>query len=118
MSGPTQQQAEPPHADATRRPQEQALLEPREERRSERPFWHEVLAPYAEPDLGRSLLDLATSVVPYLGLMVAMYFALGVSYLLVLATAIPASAATAWAPEIRFSARTRSSPIKPGRASW
>jgi omega-6 fatty acid desaturase (delta-12 desaturase) len=37
------------------------------------------------------MLDLATSVVPYLVLSVAMYFALGVSYLLVLAIAIPAS---------------------------
>jgi omega-6 fatty acid desaturase (delta-12 desaturase) len=41
--------------------------------------------------LGRSLLDLATSVVPYLGLSVVMYLALGVSYLVVLAIAIPAS---------------------------
>ena len=56
---------------------------------SERPFWREDLAPYAKPHLGRSLQDLATSVVPYLGLSVAMYLALGVSYLLVLALAIP-----------------------------
>jgi omega-6 fatty acid desaturase (delta-12 desaturase) len=54
-------------------------------------FWRETLAPYARPRLSRSLLDLATSVVPYLALSVAMYFALGVSYLLVLAIAIPAS---------------------------
>jgi omega-6 fatty acid desaturase (delta-12 desaturase) len=58
---------------------------------SERPFWREDLAPYARPHLGRSLLDLATSVVPYLALSVAMYLALKVSYLLVLAIAIPAS---------------------------
>jgi omega-6 fatty acid desaturase (delta-12 desaturase) len=58
--------------------------------RSTRPFWKEGLAPYARPDLGRSLLDLATSVVPYLGLSVLMYLALDVSYLLVLALAIPA----------------------------
>jgi omega-6 fatty acid desaturase (delta-12 desaturase) len=50
-----------------------------------------VLAPYAQPRLGRSWLDLATSVLPYLGLTVAMYFALGISYLLVLAIAVPAS---------------------------
>ncbi len=60
-------------------------------RRSERPFWREDLDPYAEPDLGRSLLDLGTSVVPYLALSVAMYFALKVSYLLVLAIAIAAA---------------------------
>ncbi len=54
-------------------------------------FWRDTLAPYARPHLGRSLFDLATSVVPYLGLSVAMYYALGVSYLLSLAIAIPAS---------------------------
>jgi omega-6 fatty acid desaturase (delta-12 desaturase) len=91
LSGSSQQQAEMPRADTSRRAEEQAVIEPRQERRSERPFWQEALAPYAQPHLGRSLLDLATSVVPYLGLLVAMYFALGVSYLLVIAIAIPAS---------------------------
>jgi omega-6 fatty acid desaturase (delta-12 desaturase) len=52
-------------------------------------YWREALAPYAQPHLGRSLLDLATSVLPYLALSVAMYFALSVSYLLVLVIAIP-----------------------------
>jgi omega-6 fatty acid desaturase (delta-12 desaturase) len=59
--------------------------------RSEKPFWQEALAPYARPRLGRSLVDLATSVVPYLALSAAMYWALSVSYLLVLAISIPAS---------------------------
>ncbi len=54
-------------------------------------FWREALAPYAQPHLVRSFLDLATSVVPYLGLSAAMYYALNVSYLLTLAIAIPAS---------------------------
>jgi acyl-lipid omega-6 desaturase (Delta-12 desaturase) len=54
-------------------------------------FWRETLAPYAKPHLGRSLLDLATAVVPYLALSVAMYAALKVSYLLVLVIAIPAA---------------------------
>ncbi|MEA2310018.1 MAG: hypothetical protein QOI65_2304, partial [Thermoleophilaceae bacterium] len=53
--------------------------------------WKETLAPYARPRLGRSLLDLATSVVPYLALSVAMYFALDVSVLLALGLAIPAA---------------------------
>ena len=53
--------------------------------------WREVLRPYAQPHIGRSLLDIATSVVPYLGLSAAMYFALDVSYLLVLALAVPAA---------------------------
>jgi len=60
-------------------------------RSPERPFWREALDPYAEPRLGRSLVDLGTSVVPYLALSAAMYLALGVSYLLVLALAIPAA---------------------------
>jgi omega-6 fatty acid desaturase (delta-12 desaturase) len=54
-------------------------------------FWRDTLAPYAKPHLGRSLLDLATSVVPYLALSVLMYMSLEVSYLLTLAIAIPAS---------------------------
>ena len=35
---------------------------------SKGPFWREDLAPYAQPRLTRSLLDVATSVVPYLAL--------------------------------------------------
>jgi len=54
-------------------------------------FWRQTLAPYARPHIGRSLLDLATSVVPYLALSVLMYLSLGVSYLLVLLIAIPAA---------------------------
>ena len=57
----------------------------------QRPDWADALDPYAEPHLGRSLLDIATSVVPYLALMVVMYQLLDVSYWLVLAVAIPAS---------------------------
>ena len=54
-------------------------------------FWRDALAPYARPRIGRSLLDIGTSVMPYLALSVAMYFTLGVSYLLVLAIAVPAA---------------------------
>jgi omega-6 fatty acid desaturase (delta-12 desaturase) len=57
----------------------------------ERPFWQEDLALYAQPHLGRSLRELASSVLPYLGLSVAMYLSLKVSYLLTLAIAIPTS---------------------------
>ena len=52
-------------------------------------FWLQTLAPYTRPRLGRSLLDLATSVLPYLALSVLMYLSLDVSYLLTLALAIP-----------------------------
>ena len=53
--------------------------------------YRDIVAPYARPHLGRSLLDIATSVFPYLALSVAMYLALDVSYLLTLAIGIPAS---------------------------
>jgi acyl-lipid omega-6 desaturase (Delta-12 desaturase) len=58
---------------------------------SKGPFWQEALAPYAQPRLGRSLLDVATSVVPYLVLSALIYLTLGVSVLLTLALAIPAA---------------------------
>jgi omega-6 fatty acid desaturase (delta-12 desaturase) len=54
--------------------------------------WRGVLDVYAEPRLGRSLLDLATSVVPYLALLVGMFFALRVSVLLSLVLVLPTSA--------------------------
>jgi acyl-lipid omega-6 desaturase (Delta-12 desaturase) len=54
--------------------------------------WRGVLDAYAKPRLGRSVLDLATSVVPYLALLVAMTFALRVSVWLSLALVLPASA--------------------------
>jgi omega-6 fatty acid desaturase (delta-12 desaturase) len=56
-----------------------------------RPAWKEALAPYARPHIGRSIVDVLTSVVPYLGLCVAMWLLLDVSYWLVLLVALPAS---------------------------
>src|SRR5438105_4921451 len=56
----------------------------------ERAFWRPALLPFSEPRLGRSLIDLATSVVPYLLLSAIMYWSLGVSYALTLALAVPA----------------------------
>jgi omega-6 fatty acid desaturase (delta-12 desaturase) len=57
--------------------------------RAERPYWREALAPYARPRLGRSLLDIATSVLPYLSLSILMYLMLRVSPLLVLVLVVP-----------------------------
>ena len=48
-------------------------------------FWTEAVAPYAIANLPRSIAGLLTSVVPYLGLLVAMYFSLRVSYALTFA---------------------------------
>jgi omega-6 fatty acid desaturase (delta-12 desaturase) len=53
--------------------------------------WRQVLAPYARPSVGRSVLDLLTAVVPYLALSVVMYQLLDVSYWLVLAVGVLAS---------------------------
>jgi acyl-lipid omega-6 desaturase (Delta-12 desaturase) len=50
-----------------------------------------MLEPYTRPDLGRSLLDIATSVVPYLALTVLMFLVVGRSYWLALAIAVPAA---------------------------
>jgi len=53
-------------------------------------YWRDPLAPYAQPRLARSLLDLLTSVVPYFALSVLMYLSLSrVSYLLTLVLAVP-----------------------------
>jgi omega-6 fatty acid desaturase (delta-12 desaturase) len=56
-----------------------------------RPLGRDLLVPYEQPRLTRSLLDIGTSVVPYLALSVVMYELLsrGVSYLLVLLLAVP-----------------------------
>jgi acyl-lipid omega-6 desaturase (Delta-12 desaturase) len=53
--------------------------------------WTGALDSYARPRLSRSVLDLVTSVVPYLGLLVAIYFSLRVSVVLAVVLALPAS---------------------------
>ena len=54
-------------------------------------FWRDRLAPYAEAHIGRGLLDLATSVLPYLALTALMYALVPVSHLIVLVLAVPAA---------------------------
>ena len=54
-----------------------------------RAVWRETLAPYTQPRVARSVLDLATSVVAYIALTVLGYVVLDASYLLVLALAVP-----------------------------
>jgi acyl-lipid omega-6 desaturase (Delta-12 desaturase) len=54
------------------------------------PSWREILAPYARPSLSRSTLDLATSVLPYIVLTVAIWFVQRESVPLALLLAIPA----------------------------
>ena len=52
-------------------------------------FWREGIARYERADRGRALLDLATSVVPYIALSVVMYLTLRSSHVLALALAVP-----------------------------
>ena len=60
--------------------------------RRQRPQWAKDLEPYSNPSTARSLLDIATSVVPYIALMVAMFALYDVSYWYVVALMLPASA--------------------------
>jgi omega-6 fatty acid desaturase (delta-12 desaturase) len=54
-----------------------------------RAYWRESVARHEQPSLRHSLVDVATSVVPYLALTVAMYLCLDVSVWLTLALAVP-----------------------------
>jgi omega-6 fatty acid desaturase (delta-12 desaturase) len=62
-------------------------------RKSDRPFWRGLIEPYEHPSLFRSLLDLATSVFPYVGLMIAAYITWGdISFWITLPMALIAGA--------------------------
>jgi omega-6 fatty acid desaturase (delta-12 desaturase) len=63
----------------------------RDGRSEEARAWRQALLPYAHADVGKALFCLATSIVPYLALCVAMYLLLSVSYALVLVVAVVAS---------------------------
>src|SRR5437588_8765017 len=54
-------------------------------------FWGKQLGPYAVPSVRRGVRDIATSAVPYLLLIAAMYLLLQFSDLVVLALAVPAA---------------------------
>jgi omega-6 fatty acid desaturase (delta-12 desaturase) len=56
-----------------------------------RAYWRDSVARHEQPSLRHGLLDIATSVVPYLALTVAMYLCLSVSVWITLALAIPAA---------------------------
>jgi len=62
-----------------------------DKRRVQSPYWTDALAAYARPSLRRSATCLLTSVVPYLGLLVAMYFSLRVSVALTLGLGVIAA---------------------------
>jgi acyl-lipid omega-6 desaturase (Delta-12 desaturase) len=56
---------------------------------SDRLYWRQSVARHEQPSLRHSLLDLATSALPYLALTVAMYLCLEISVWITLALAIP-----------------------------
>jgi omega-6 fatty acid desaturase (delta-12 desaturase) len=58
-------------------------------RPSNRPQWHAALGRYAQPSLYRGLVDIATSVLPYLALSGLIYLTVPVSIVLTLLLAIP-----------------------------
>ncbi len=53
--------------------------------------WKSVVGPYESPSLWRSLLQLTNTLLPYLALLVGMYFSMRLSYWLTLLLAIPAA---------------------------
>jgi omega-6 fatty acid desaturase (delta-12 desaturase) len=59
--------------------------------RRPRPPWRDTLAPFATPSLGRGLLAVTTSAVPYLALTATIYATLGVSLALTVALTILAA---------------------------
>jgi acyl-lipid omega-6 desaturase (Delta-12 desaturase) len=80
---------DPPYPNQSRMPTLVAPTPPPRADAAHTAFRRESLARYAEPHLARSLLGVATSVVPYLGLSALMFLTLKVSYLLTLALAVP-----------------------------
>ena len=72
--------------------------------------WREVLAPYTEPRLGRAVFDIVTSVVAYLAISVAMYYALSVSLALALRSRSP--------PQLCWCARSSSFTTARTARSW
>ncbi len=62
---------------------------PQTEPNAESASWRVALAPYARPNVKRSAIDVATSVLPYVALSVLMYLVVNRSYPLTLLLAIP-----------------------------
>ena len=79
-----------------------------------RPTWARDLEPYSNPTWGRSLLDIATSVVPYLALMVTAYALFDISVWLAIGIGVLASGSFCVRSSSSTTARTaRSCPTGP-----
>jgi omega-6 fatty acid desaturase (delta-12 desaturase) len=59
--------------------------------RDSRPAWRTIVAKYEVPSLGRSLRQIANTIIPYFALLYAMYLTLGISYWITLGLAVPAT---------------------------
>lgn len=68
-----------------------AVAGPSNDPAPDRPYWRESVARHEQPSRWLSLADVATSAVPYLALMVAIYLCLEVSVWISLALAVPAA---------------------------
>jgi omega-6 fatty acid desaturase (delta-12 desaturase) len=53
--------------------------------------WRELIRKYQVPDLSKAAGQIFTSIVPYIGLMILMYFTLDISYWWTLLLAVPAA---------------------------
>ncbi|MCZ6617253.1 MAG: fatty acid desaturase [Gammaproteobacteria bacterium] len=56
-----------------------------------RPAWRRIVAKYEKPNLGRSLGQIASTMIPYFAILCVMYLTLEVSYWITLALAFPAA---------------------------
>jgi len=82
LIAPQRTAAEQPHGPAS----------PRQQAPTDLAGWRDLLAPYAKPRTSRAIVDLLTSVVPYVALSVGIYFALPVSLPLALVLIVAAAA--------------------------
>ena len=53
--------------------------------------WIEIISKYNQPDLGKSIWQIANSLIPYAGLWVVMYFSLSISYWITLGLSVLAA---------------------------
>jgi len=75
-----------PAGEVTRRPETE-----RRSAKAEARHWLKVLSPFREPKLGRSIAELAITVVPFFALWLLMWISLDYSYWLCLLLAVPAA---------------------------
>ena len=53
--------------------------------------WRDIIREYQLPDFSKAFVQILTSIIPYIGLMILMYFTLDISYWLTLLFVVPAA---------------------------